>query len=113
MNDQKNTILAIALSVLVFIAWQYFFGLPQMEKQKQAAQPPQGQQQPVPGPADTRPRAPGQPAPNAQGVTLTRPEALAKSPQRIQVETPLLKGSIALTGARIDDLALSKYHETV
>jgi YidC/Oxa1 family membrane protein insertase len=38
MTDQKNTILAIALSALVLIAWQYFVGLPQMEKQKQEAQ---------------------------------------------------------------------------
>ena len=37
MTDQKNTILAIALSALVLIAWQYFVGLPQMEKQKQEA----------------------------------------------------------------------------
>jgi len=32
MNDQKNTILAIVLSAIVLIAWQYFVGLPQMEK---------------------------------------------------------------------------------
>ena len=38
MNDQKNTILAIVLSALVLIAWQYFFGLPQFEKQRQAQQ---------------------------------------------------------------------------
>ena len=35
MNDQKNTILAIVLSALVLIGWQIFFGMPQMEKQKQ------------------------------------------------------------------------------
>ena len=38
MNDQKNTILAIALSAMVLIAWQFFVGLPQMEKQRQEAQ---------------------------------------------------------------------------
>ena len=37
---------------------------------------------------------------------------LAASP-RIQIETPALKGSIALKGARIDDLALTQYRETV
>ena len=37
MTDQKNTILAIVLSALVLIGWQYFFGMPQMEKQKQIA----------------------------------------------------------------------------
>ena len=38
MTDQKNTILAIVLSALVLIAWQIYFGLPQMEKQKQIQQ---------------------------------------------------------------------------
>ena len=38
MTDQKNTILAIVLSAIVLIAWQYFVGMPQMEKQKQEAQ---------------------------------------------------------------------------
>jgi len=44
MTDQKNTILAIVLSALVLIAWQYFVGLPQMEKQKQEALLKQQQQ---------------------------------------------------------------------
>ena len=38
MTDQKNTILAIVLSALVLIGWQFYFGLPQVEKQKQIAQ---------------------------------------------------------------------------
>ena len=38
MTDQKNTILAIVLSALVLIAWQIYFGVPQMEKQKQIQQ---------------------------------------------------------------------------
>ena len=37
---------------------------------------------------------------------------LAASP-RIAIETPALKGSIALKGGRIDDLALTQYRETV
>src|SRR5882757_3768328 len=60
MTDQKNTILAIVLSALVLIAWQYFVGLPQMEKQKQEAQL-KAQQQQVQTPAQQS----GQPA--AQG----------------------------------------------
>ena len=48
MNDQKNTILAIVLSAIVLIGWQYFIGMPQLEKQKQEQQ----QQQQAP----SRPR---------------------------------------------------------
>ena len=56
MTDQKNTILAIVLSALVLIAWQYFVGMPQMEKQKQEAQlkAQQQQQQARPQPSASR-----------------------------------------------------------
>ena len=39
MNDNKNTILAIVLSALVLIGWQYFFAGPQEKaRQEQQAQ---------------------------------------------------------------------------
>ena len=115
MTDQKNTLLAIVLSALVLIGWQIFFGMPQMEKQKQAQQ--QQQQQPS---APTVPQQPGitpQPgtvpqAPGGPGLTLSREAALAQSP-RVRIETPSLDGSIALKGGRVDDLSLIKYRETV
>jgi YidC/Oxa1 family membrane protein insertase len=131
MTDQKNTILAIVLSALVLIGWQIYFGIPQMEKQKQIQQQQQAQersqqppgssaQQPgttpqtgappqaVPG---ATPQAPGLPG-SVPGQVLTREAALATSP-RVRIETPSVAGSIALKGARIDDLALIKYRETV
>jgi YidC/Oxa1 family membrane protein insertase len=43
---------------------------------------------------------------------MTRDAALAGSP-RIAIDSPSVRGSIALKGARIDDLALVKYCETV
>ncbi len=134
MTDQKNMLLAIILSALVLIGWQYFVGLPQMEKQRQAQQqqtqtPPAGpgtQQQtqaPPAAPGTPQPQTgtPAQPAPGAAPQApgapaaarpLSREEALALSP-RVKIDTPLLSGSIALKGARIDDLALNKYRETV
>jgi YidC/Oxa1 family membrane protein insertase len=113
MTDQKNTLLAIVLSALVLIGWQIFFGMPQMEKQKQTQQ----QQQPS---APTVPQQPGitpQPgtvpqAPGGPGLTMSREAALAQSP-RVRIETPSLVGSIALKGGRVDDLSLIKYRETV
>ena len=35
MSDNRNTILAVILSGLVLIAWQYFYNMPQMEKQRE------------------------------------------------------------------------------
>ena len=34
MNEHKNTILAIVLSLLVVVGWQYFVGYPQMQRQE-------------------------------------------------------------------------------
>jgi YidC/Oxa1 family membrane protein insertase len=125
MNDHKNTILAIVLSGMVLIAWQIFFGLPQIEKQRQQQQQqqqaqvgpqatPQPQKTPQgapPGGPQGGPQIPGQTQP-AAAAELTREAALAASP-RIAVDTVRLKGSIDLKGARIDDLSLAQYHVTV
>jgi YidC/Oxa1 family membrane protein insertase len=124
MSDQKNTILAIVLSALVLIVWQVFYGVPHMDKQKQIQQQAQTQQPPAipqqtPGASEPqRPPAPGavpQAPSQAGGVpaqTMTRDAALAASP-RVRIDTPSLYGSISLKGARIDDLSLIKYRETV
>ncbi len=117
MNDQKNTLIAIVLSALVLIGWQIYFGLPQMEKQKQAQQQPQQapaapQQQPgAPPQPSTGAPVPGQPS-VAASQAMTREAALAMS-ARIRIETPRLAGSIALKGGRIDDLSLTRFRETV
>jgi len=119
MDDQKNLLLAIVLTGIVLIGWQYLFAVPQLEKQKQIAQQQQTQVQQQPPNAQpgappqvapgTVPQAPG--LPNA-APTLTREAALAASP-RIRIDTPRLSGSLALMGGRIDDLALVQYRETV
>src|SRR5665648_1250393 len=52
------------------------------------------------------------PQPAGAAVGLSRAEALVASP-RIAIDTPSVKGSIALKGARIDDLILKDYRVTV
>ena len=108
MTDSKNTIIAIVLSAIVLIGWQYFVGMPQLEKQKQeqaqqqAAQKAAGQPgQAAPPPAATAPAAqpgaapapgqvPGQTAAPPAAAATTRAAALAATP-RVPIET----GSIA------------------
>ncbi|HJZ20444.1 MAG TPA: membrane protein insertase YidC, partial [Bradyrhizobium sp.] len=34
MTDNRNTILAVILSGIVLLAWQYFYNVPQMERQR-------------------------------------------------------------------------------
>ncbi len=131
MSDHKNTILAIVLSLLVVIGWQYFVGYPQMQRQQEQARLKQQEQsqQVKPGgaPNATPPNAaqpntaqpapqattPGVPsAPSAQPPTATRAAVIGNSP-RVAIDTPRLKGSIDLKGGRIDDLSLTQYRETI
>lgn len=120
-EDNRNLLLAISLSVVVLFGWQYFYGVPQMEKQKQIAQQNQQAQSqtapvpspgaaPVPGAVPSQTAAPAV-AP-ATGAVLTRDQALAQSP-RVRIETPKIAGSLSLTGARLDDVSLKAYRETV
>ena len=133
MGDHKNTIIAIVLSLIVVVGWQYFVGYPQMEKQREQAlikQQEQAQTQPgatqpsaaqpgcctwrtpgagTPG-AGTPPPVPGTAAPAVS--TASREAVIAASP-RIAIATPTLRGSIDLKGGRIDDLSLEHYRETI
>jgi YidC/Oxa1 family membrane protein insertase len=129
MSDHKNTILAVVLSLLVIVGWQYFVGYPQMERQRQEAQLKQ-QEQPQTRPGSAQPAQPGasQPSatpatpevpatpkiapPSGQPQTVSREAVIASSP-RIRIETPRLGGSIDLKGGRIDDLTLTQYREQV
>ncbi len=112
MNN-KNLILAFALSAAVLFGWQYFVALPQMnaEKAHQASlskQEKKENNQTAPGAANL-----GLPAPSGgSSKRMTREAALKAERARIAIDTPMLDGSIALKGARLDDLRLKKYHET-
>jgi YidC/Oxa1 family membrane protein insertase len=126
MTEHRNTILAIVLSLIVVVGWQYFVGYPQMEKQRREAllkQQEQSQSQPgaatpgtpatpaTPAPQAGAPPVPGAPAAAAPSQTATR-EAVIGASAHVAIETPRLNGSIDLKGARIDNLALEQYRET-
>jgi YidC/Oxa1 family membrane protein insertase len=115
MDDNRNMMLAIGLSVAVLVGWQFFVGIPQLEKQREVQKLQQQQTQSQTAQPDHGGQAlPGGPQTSvgAQPGTVTREQALAASP-RVAIETPRIKGSIALKGARIDDVSLLDYHETV
>ena len=58
MTDNRNTILAVILSGLVLIAWQYFYNVPQMERQRAQTQTQTELAKPTPqtAPGSTTPR---------------------------------------------------------
>jgi YidC/Oxa1 family membrane protein insertase len=126
MTDNRNTILAVILSGLVLIGWQFFYNMPQMEKQRAAERAQSELVKPAAqGGTTTTPTATPQtgaaPSPSATAPAVNQPasvapvsrEAAIASAPRIRIDTPRVSGSISLKGARIDDLALVQFRETV
>ncbi|XAZ25696.1 membrane protein insertase YidC [Sinorhizobium sp. B11] len=117
MQNNRNYFIAIALSVLIVLGWQFLYMNPRIEAQRKAQEAQKAQQQTE---QTQQPAASSSPsaqtngaAPTGQAVaTATREEALAKTP-RVAIDTAALSGSINLVGARLDDLKLKAYHETV
>jgi YidC/Oxa1 family membrane protein insertase len=108
MNEQRNLFLAIALSVLILFGFQWLF------PSKPATPTAPGQAVTAAGtPPVPQAAADAQPSPQAvkANAAETRAQALDKS-RRIPVRTGKLHGSIALLGARLDDLTLAGYRET-
>src|SRR5215472_16442348 len=119
--EQRNLLIAIVLSVGILIAFQFAF------ERLRPPQPPGPTGGTVTAPATSGPAtqsappapatATNPPGANAPGAVPaqaaeTRKAALAKRPH-VKIETPRLHGSIDLLGARLDDLTLATYHETV
>ncbi|KQV84113.1 membrane protein insertase YidC [Rhizobium sp. Root1220] len=115
MQNNRNYFIAIALSVLIVLGWQFLYMNPRIEAQRKAEQARKAQQQTeqtqAPAAGGTSPAQPNGAAPTAT-TTPSLIDALAKSP-RITIDTAALAGSINLAGARLDDLKLKGYHETV
>ena len=113
-ENNRNFILAILLSIGVLFAWQVLFvpttpqHRPGKRRRPRSSRSAGDAAQPQ---AEARPKA-ARRSRARPAIALTRDEALAKSP-RIAIDTPSLKGSIALKGGRIDDLTLKDYRETV
>lgn len=105
--DKRNIIIAIGLVVVILIGWQFLLPTPE-----RAPTPSQTTQQGSGISADdvevSVQRQDSEPA----ATLRPREEALALSP-RITVEAPRMHGSIALRGARFDDVTLKDYRETV
>jgi len=119
--EQRNLLLAIVVSVVILIGFQYLFEKMRPPTPVTPPSPAATQTAPSAPPSTTSPGATPPAAPGAAGQAAgttvapapeTREQAIAAQP-RVRVNTPRLHGSVALAGGRIDDLTLATYHETV
>lgn len=112
-NDTRNVIVAIVLSALILLGFEFFYNAPlrrEMEAERaraeELARPPQTNTSGDTAATDGGTPATTGPVPREQilGATATA---------RIAIDTGSVDGSISLEGARIDDLNLRDYHRTV
>ncbi len=113
-SDNRNVILAVVLSMIVLFGWQFFIAGPQLEQAQRQAEIRAAQQAEAEQLAMPQASAEDGAAAATSGTQIfaDRDSALAAS-NRVEISTLDLEGSINLTGARIDDLELKQYRETV
>jgi len=126
MEYNRNFFVAIVLSLVIIMGWQFFFVSPQNKAEQKMAEVAekveQDQARQIGVPADSEAGSPSRqaaqpsiPSPAAAPVDMT-PQARAQviaSTDRIEIDTPQLKGSFNLVGGQIDDLLLKNYRMTV
>ncbi len=113
-DDQRNLLIALALTALVLFAWKVLYEDPQQQQREAAKKEQQRIEQ------ATNPDAAVIPSAAQAGLQdmatvetpMSRHDAIAAAP-RVRINTPSLHGSIRLDGLRFDDLTLADYHETI
>ena len=107
--DNRNLLLAVVLSGLLILGWdlgmRYFYPEAALPAPTAATAPAAGATGTAKGAGDL-----GGEAKAGQRVDL---KAALASPDRVVIDTPRIAGSINLVGARIDDIVLKDYRETV
>ncbi|MBN8842861.1 MAG: membrane protein insertase YidC [Sphingomonadales bacterium] len=118
MDDKRNWITAILLSAAILLGWNFvsqkFFPTPKKPDVTQTVAGTNGTPATTPatqGQPSGLPAAPGAAAPVSQAVVPV--EAALASGNRVPIETPAISGSINLVGARVDDITLTKYRQTI
>ena len=103
MNDQGNLLLAIVLSLLILLGFQYFFEAPEMKKEAEKKNLEQVE--------NFKNNNSTSIEDNISGY-LELNDALNKD-ERIKIDTLRLQGSISLKGLKIDDLTFKDYKDTL
>lgn len=118
MEENRNFILAIVLTIVILFGWEYFYGAPTREAEEQIAveQAVEMAEAGVPGmPAGDITASgsiPGMSAPVIKEIAADREDVISAR-ENVTINSARLSGSINLKGLRFDDISLNDYHETV
>ncbi len=111
--DQKNLLIAIALSFLVFLGWSVLFGPKTDVKQEQAEQTQESAANATESAVTQEQEAPAQ----TEAAPLVEKEQQAVTsdspPKTLTVDTPLYTMVLTEQGAAITSMAVKKYRETI
>jgi len=98
MNEQRNLILALAISGFVLLGWNYF----------------SGDKDVIPNEEHNTISQEGDPGKFVEHAAPTQSrEDVLNSEKRIVIDSPKVQGSINLKGARLNNLTLKDYHQSV
>ena len=103
MKEQGNLLLAIVLSLLILLGFQYFFELPRMKKEEERQEHLKKTDKNIENNLADNEEISGY---------LELNDALNKD-ERIKINASRLEGSISLKGLKIDDLTFKNYKETL
>jgi YidC/Oxa1 family membrane protein insertase len=106
-NNNRNTIIFVVSAVLILIIYQFLVVAPATKRRAADAVRQNAANVEVQKPGALPAGAPGSP------VTVVSRQDAAAASARAPIATPALSGSVSLRGARIDDLFLKNYRETV
>ncbi len=105
MSDNRNMVLAIVLSALVLLGWSFVSERFFPTASEPSTKFENGKQVPLPKPQ-------ADPAADTPAAIRSLQTVVRETP-RIAIETPSLRGSINLRGARIDDLVLVRHRQNL
>ena len=112
--ENRNLIMAVALSMIVLLGWQIFVIQPEMEKEAAEQERIAAEMAQSAATANDS----GQPSTSAASgtpaiINNTAPAKAVDTAKRIVIDAPLVRGSFSVRGARLDDVILTSYNETL
>lgn len=115
-DEKKNLILAVVTCLVILLGFHFFYEKPRLEHMEKEAKAKIAQGKETASSNSPHAKSASSTLPTletaAMPTQITPPLLPPQSERRIPIETPKIKGTLNLKGARLDDLSLTSYKET-